>query len=241
MKRLVVTTALACIALPAMAVRADSKDVDKQILGAWKLEFTTPDGVERTPVVLVGRQYTKYAAWHVGDDQIEPFTDVQLKDDTLVGTIKPQGQPDITVTLEAKQTAANQCEGIGKYKDEDGEAGSWKFTGQRVPLSSFDDVETWVLSFVTPDDEQHSPSITVFSKDSNLCAWYSGKDHELPASKLSVDGDQVEMTISAESAEAKKVNVVFRGTVDGDTVKGNAEFNVEGETGSFEFTGKRKS
>jgi len=239
MKRIVLTTALACVVLPAMTVMADSTDVDKQMLGAWKLEFTTPDGVERTPVVLVGRQYTRYAAWHVSDDQLEPFTDVQLKDDILAGTIKPQEQPNVTVTLEAELTAENQCEGTGRYKSEDGETGSWNFTGQRASLSSFDEVETWNLSFVTPDDERHSPSITVISQDGELYAWYSGKDHELPASKFSVDGDLVEMTISAESAESKKVNVRFRGTVHGDTVKGNAEFNMEGETGSFEFSGKR--
>ena len=207
MKRIVLTTVLVCIALPAMVVRADSNDVDKQILGAWKLEFTTPDGVERTPLVLVGRQYDKYAAWHVGDNRIEPFTGVQLKDDILVGTIKPQEEPNVTVTLEATLTAEDRWGGTGKYKADDGETASWEFTGKRVCLSSFDEVETWVLSFVSPDDERHSPSITVFSKNGNLHAWYSGKDHKLPASKLTVDGDQVEMTISAESVEAKKVKV----------------------------------
>lgn len=241
MKRIVLMTAFACLVSPAMSVRADSDDVDKQILGAWKLEFTAPDGVERTPTVIVGRQYEKYVAWYIGDEQPESFKDVQLKDDMLVGTIRPKERPDVTVTLEAKLKAENECEGTGKFESADGETGSWKFTGQRIGLSEFDEVMTWKLSFVTPDDQQHSPTITVVSKDSELYAWYSGKDVELPALRISVDGDRVEMKMIGESSEGAKVDVTFRGTVDGDNVKGDAEFRIESENGSFSFTGKRTS
>jgi len=234
-------TAIACLASPAVAARADSDDVDKQILGAWKLEFTTPDDVARTPVVIVGRQYEKYIAWYVGDDEPEAFTNVQLKDDTLVGTIKPKERPDVTVTLEAKLKAEDECEGIGRFTSEDGDTGSWNLTGKRIGLSEFDEVMTWKVSFTTPDEKQHAPTVTVVEKDGQFYAWYSGKDHELPALKLTVDGDQVEMKMVADSAEGAKVDVTFRGTVDGDSIKGNAKFRIEGESGSFPFTGERTS
>jgi hypothetical protein len=234
-------TALACCVLHAVDVTADSDDVDKQILGAWKLECTTPDGVARTPIVIVGRQYEEYVAWYVGDDQPEAFKDVQLKDDTLVGTINPKVEPNVTVTLEAKLKAENECEGTGKFRSADGKTGSWNFTGKRIDLSEFDEVMTWKLSFVSPDEKQHSPTVTVVEKDGELYAWYSGKDHELPAVKISVDGDRVEMKMTAESPEGAKVDVTFRGTVDGDNVAGKVEFRVEGESGSFAFTGKRTS
>lgn len=241
MKRLVMLTAIACLVSPAVAARADSDDVDKEVLGVWKLEFTAPDGVARTPIVIVGRQYEEYVAWYVGDDGPESFTNVQLKDDTLVGAIKPKEQPDVTVKLEAKLKAENECEGTGKFTSADGDTGSWKFTGKRIGLSEFDDVMTWKLSFTTPDEKQHTPTVTVVEKDGEFYAWYSGKDHELPALKLTVDGDHVEMKMAADSPEGAKVDVTFRGTVDGDSIKGDAEFRIEGESGSFPFTGQRTS
>ncbi|MHB8971594.1 MAG: hypothetical protein ACYC3X_18515 [Pirellulaceae bacterium] len=89
MNRFVMWTALACCAMPAL-VKADSSDVDQKIVGVWKLQFTTPDGVQRAPYVIVGRQYQTYVAWYIGDKQPEKFRDVQLKGETLVGTIIPR-------------------------------------------------------------------------------------------------------------------------------------------------------
>jgi hypothetical protein len=241
MKRLVMMTALACLALPTVVV-ADSKEIDQQIVGAWKLDFTAPDGVRRTPIVVVGRQYQKYVAWYVEKDQPEPFQNVQLRDDLLVGTISPQERPDITVTLESRLAAPDRCTGTARYRSKDGsDSGSWNFTGQRVNPSSFDEVMTWKLSFTTPDYQQHSPTITVVSQGDKLYAWYSGKDHELPATAISVDGNRVEMKISAVSPEGSPIDVTFRGTVNGDEVSGNAEFRMPGDSGGFAFKGKRAS
>jgi hypothetical protein len=241
MRQLLTIAALTCIALATTTVKADSSDIDGDVLGAWQLRFTASDGLERTPVVLVGHQYGNYDAWYVGDDEIQPFEEVQLKDDVLVGTIAPKDEAGIKVTVEAKITAENQCEGEGRFKTADGESGAFDFTGKRLSLDAADDVTTWKLSFVTPDEEQHSPTLTVIEAGDKLYAWYSGKDHEMPASDLSLDGDQVTMTLSASTPDGQKVKVKFRGTVNDDEVAGDVEFKVEGETGSFPFTGKRAS
>ncbi|MHB8864671.1 MAG: hypothetical protein ACYC6N_19875 [Pirellulaceae bacterium] len=242
MKRIVLMTALACFALPIVSVAADPGDLDRQILGAWRLQFTAPDGVSRTPVVILGRQYDEYVAWYVGDGKPQPFQDVQLQGDTLVGKLDPQERPDVTVMLESKLTAENQCTGTAKYKSKTGnDAGQWSFTGQRMEPSSFDEQMTWKLHFTTPDNQQHAPTITVVSKEGKRYAWYSGKDHELPARSINVQGDRVEMTISAQSPEGSRVDVTFRGTIEGDNVQGTAEYHMQGDTGSFPFQGKRTS
>lgn len=241
MKRFGMMTALACLAFSGVVAKAAPSDVDKQVLGPWKLQMTTPDGVDRDPTVIVGRQFEKYVAWYVDDDEPQRFKEVRIEDDTLVGTIRPQERPEIRVTLRARLSGENACEGTGEYRAESGDSGSWSFTGKRVPLSSFDEVMTWKLSFVSPDGERHDPTVTVVTKNSKHYAWYSGSDHELPASSIRVDGDRVEMKIAAETAEGTKVDVTFRGTVDGDRVEGNAEYDLEGDTGSFPFTGKRSS
>jgi hypothetical protein len=211
------------------------------VLGVWQLEFTTPDGMDRNPTIVVGRQYEKYVAWYVSDQGAQPFKDVRMEGEALVGKIVPKEQSDVTVTLKAELKSENECAGTGSYVDEYGDSGSWNFTGKRLSPSSVGEVTTWNLSFVTPDGQRHDPTVTVVSVGSKYYAWYSGKDHELPASKLSVDGDRVEMELAAETAEGDKVNVTFRGTVDGEKIAGSAEFDMQGETGEFAFQGTRKS
>jgi hypothetical protein len=241
MNRFVMGTALACFLMPAL-VKADSSDVDRKIVGAWKLQFTTPDGVQRTPFVILGRQYSTYVAWYIGDKQPEKFRDVQLKGDTLVGTINPQEHPGITVTLESKLQGENQCVGTATFRSSDGQdTGQWTFRGQRMTPSTFDEATTWKLNFVTPDNQKYEPTITVVTEGGKMYAWFSGRDHELPARSITVQGDNVVMSMTAETPEGAQVDVTFRGTVSGDEVKGMAEYRLGNDSGSFPFLGKRAS
>jgi hypothetical protein len=56
-----------------------------------------------------------------------------------------------------------------------------------------------------------------------------------------VNGDRVEMTIAGTLSDGAQVKVTFRGTVNGDRVQGTADYDLEGEAGSFSFTGPRAS
>ena len=241
MKRFAVWTVLVCLAMPALAKADSGNDLDQHVVGAWTLEMTDPEGVRRTPMVIVGRQYEKYVAWYIGKDQPEAIQDVQLKGETLVGSLKPQERPGITVTLEATWTGDGKCQGTAKYGDNAGNSGSFGFTGQRVPMSEFDEVSTWKLSFVSPDHEKHEPTLTVVTKDGKMYAWYGSRDHQLPARSLNVQGGTAVVSLTAQTAEGEQIDVTFRGTVTDDTVEGTVEYQVGSESGSFPFEGKRES
>ena len=133
-------TLIACFVLPAVAWSAVPSEIDEQIIGGWQLKMTTPDGEDREPIVLIGRHYDRYAAWYVGQQGMEPMKDVQLKDDVLIGKITPKEQPDVSVTLEARLTDKDTCQGVGKYRSADGDAGSWDFAGKKLSLSSAGEV-----------------------------------------------------------------------------------------------------
>ena len=93
-----------------------------------------------------------------------------------------QEHPGVEVTLESRLTAENQCAGTAKFRSKNGgDAGSFNFKGERMPLSSFNDVSTWKLQFTAPDNEKHDATITVVAHGGKHYAWYSGRDHELPA------------------------------------------------------------
>lgn len=241
MKRIVMLTAIACSVWTSWAAKVHANEMDQYILGAWKLQFTAPDGEQHAPVIVVGREYQKYVAWYVANDTPQPFQNVQLDSETLKGTIQPSEHPGITVKVAARSTGADQCAGTASYRSSDGDTGEWNFKGERLQLSSFDETSTWKLNFTSPDYEQHTPTITVVSHNGRWYAWYSGKNHELPARSVRVDGNRVEMKISAQSPDGPRVDVTFRGTVNGDSVRGEAEYQLEGDTGSFPFRGQRVS
>lgn len=238
MKRSVVMSALACLVLFALSTAVQAAGLEKDAVGPWQLKFTTPEGEQETPVVVVGWQHGQYLAWHVNGDDVQPFQDVKLQGDTLVGTIAPGEEPGVMLKVKSRLSGENQCKGVINYKT-DQEAGSLTFTGQRIGLSAFDDVQTWKLDFVAPNYKKYTPTVTVAAKGDNVHAWVSGESHQLPASKVTVDGDRVEMRLTAESAEGDDVDLLFRGTVKKDTVKGKVQYDAPTDTGSFPFSGKR--
>ena len=232
--------ALALLVLPASA--NELEPVAKDIIGVWKLDFTTPDGVKRTPLVIVGRQRQELVAWLVEKDKPEALKDVCLKDDSVVATFKPKEHGGkLTVTLEARLEKEDVCCGKAKYAFEDGESGSWEFTGKRIPVSKFEKAARWNLSFTTPDYEQHDALVTLVSVGDKEYGWYSGKDYELPMLEVSTKGGELVMSVTAKTEDGEKVEVTFRGTVQGDHVEGAAEYFLEGDSGVFAFTGDLES
>ena len=96
--------------------------------------------------MIVGRQFTKYVAWYIGDQGPEAFQKVEIKGETLVASLNPQEHPGMEVALESHLTGENQCAGTAKFRSKSGgDAGSFEFKGKRLTLSSFNDVSTWKL------------------------------------------------------------------------------------------------
>ena len=153
MKLLSCVTVLALVVLPADA--ADLDPVIKDIAGAWQLDFTTPDDVKRTPTVLVGRQHDELVAWYIGrQKKVESFKAVRLLDDALRLTIVPEEKKgEVTATFEARLKEDGVCHGVAEYSTNDGDSGTWEFTGRRLSASDFDEVLEWKIEFETPDYE----------------------------------------------------------------------------------------
>ena len=226
--------------LPANA--ADVNSAAKDVIGAWRLEFTSPDGVKRTPTVVVGRQHNELVAWYIESAEPEPFKDVRLKDDSLLLTIEPaEYNGDATVTVEARLKEDNVCRGAAKCVLKNGERESWDFSGRRLGESDFDDVTQWDLAFVAPDNQQQKATVTVVTKGAQAYAWYTSEDYDLPAKQMSVNGNDVVMSITAKGPDGNTIDATFRGSIAGDRVSGTAAYSVEGSSGTFPFSGKRKS
>lgn len=100
LSRLIVMSSLALVTSSALGAVDERSAVDQDLLGVWQLKFTTPDGIVRDPVMIVGRQYESYLAWQIVGGRAEPFKSVRLRGETLTLTIDPSQEPDVSVTLE---------------------------------------------------------------------------------------------------------------------------------------------
>lgn len=225
-------------ALPASG--ANVKAIAPEIVGAWRLTFTTPDGVERTPTVVIGRQHDELAAWYIDKGEPEAFKDVRIADDSLEMTIVPREKDGrATVRLVAQADGENRCSGQAEWRLTNGDAGQCEFTGERIEPADLDQVAKWKLSFTTPEGETREPTLHVFEKGETLYGWFVDDDYELLAKSLKVDNDRATLAIAAKLADGATAEVTFRGTIDGSSVCGDAEYDVEGDRGSFSFTGKQ--
>lgn len=230
--------ALVCVAPWGLVPAQDRDHLDEQILGAWQLEFTTPDGAERRPLMILGREHDRYVAWGVLDGKPEPFRSVEIQGDSLIATIEPSAFPDVTVTLECGLAGDNRCSGVGRYRSTGGDdAGEWTLTGRRLGAADFDEHSTWRLAFDVPGDGPHEPLVTVVSRDGVWYGWYRGLDHDLPVRSLDVSGDRVTMVVAGTMADGQSVEATFAGTVSGDLVKGTVTIRAGGESSEVPFEG----
>lgn len=240
MKTFVSIAACAVVALPAAA--ADVDKAARKAVGAWQLEFTTPENDQRTPIVIVGRQRDELVAWYVAEAEPEEFSEVKLDGEDLQLTFRPaKFQGEIPVTFASRLQESGACAGSIEYETNDGDSGSFDFAGNRIEPSDFDNTTAWSISFVTPDGAPREARVTALTKGNETYGWYSSEDYEIPAKKLTKEGDSVVMSMSVKTEEGETVDVTFRGTIDGDNISGDAEYSIRDESGSFPFSGKRAS
>jgi len=233
--RLLVAIACGAACLPLSAQVRD--ELDARILGAWQLEFTTPDGVTRRPLVMLGRQYDSHVAWAVLDGEPQAFRSVEIVDDTLVATIEPAAFPGMTVTLESGLDGENRCSGIGRFKTAEGETGEWRLTGRRLDPADFEDQSVWKLRFDVPGDERHEPLVTVVAHEGQWYGWYQGSDHDVPVTSIDVDGDKVRMVVASTLDDGDDVEATFAGTLAGDSVEGTVTICVGDDSEVVPFDG----
>lgn len=103
-----------------------------------------------------------------------------------------------------------------------------------LPLAAADLTGAWDVT-VDIGGNTGNPVITLKQEGNNLTGTYKGMLGEAPL-KGTVDGSKVRWEFTADY-DGNKFNVVYSGTVDGDTIKGAIDFGGQAEG---TFTAKKK-
>lgn len=93
---------------------------------------------------------------------------------------------------------------------------------------------TWAITVRAPDGNV-AIQMTLRAEDGKLTGTFSGDRGSGDIRGGSVDGNAVEVTIGAQSEGSEASDWVFRGTLDGDSMKGSVTTTL----GNFEFTGSK--
>jgi len=91
---------------------------------------------------------------------------------------------------------------------------------------------TWKLTLTTQQGTSN-PTVTFKQDGENLTGTYKGRFGESPL-KGTIKGNDITFTVKL-SVQGQDLELVYTGTVDGDSMKGKAKF----PQGEAEFTGKK--
>src|SRR5262249_61447954 len=111
--------------------------------------------------------------------------------------------------------------------------------GAAADIRPGDLVGTWNLTFTDPDGREYAP-VLVLSRDGDhlkgMLNQLGGAD--LAAKEVSLKGGELTFQVSG-THEGTPYTLTFRGKPEGDSIRGEVEYQHEGNTGSFAFEGKR--
>jgi hypothetical protein len=92
----------------------------------------------------------------------------------------------------------------------------------------------WKLTLETPNGAAN-PSVVLKQDGEKLTGTYKGRFGESPL-EGAVKGKEIKFTVKV-NAQGQEIQLVYAGTVEGDTMKGKVKF---GDMGEADFTGKKE-
>jgi hypothetical protein len=93
----------------------------------------------------------------------------------------------------------------------------------------------WAINVETPQGSG-TPSVVFKQDGETLTGTYKGRLGEVPL-KGTITGNDIKFSVTV-SPQGQELVIEYKGTVDGDTMKGKAKF---GDFGEGNFTGKKKA
>jgi len=97
---------------------------------------------------------------------------------------------------------------------------------------------TWKLKLEGANGNPFESTLKLSAEDDKLKGTYAGRFGEHPAQDLKLDGDQLSWKVDAQR-NGRQFKGVYKAKLEGNTIKGNLEFDLGGSTGTMEFTGER--
>jgi len=113
------------------------------------------------------------------------------------------------------------------------------FAGTVRPAEEKDVVGTWKLKYDPGNGETREPVLKITRDKAGLKAEFTDGDNKLTVKEIRLKEGELHFKLEGEH-NGEAVSVVYKGKPEGDSIKGVAEWDYQGKTGTFEFEGKRE-
>ncbi len=229
--------------LPLMAVLAfgltasvQAADEVKDPTGTWMWEYDYGQGPIDSTLVLKNKDGKLTGYYDNGDAKVD-ITKGEFKDDKFTAEmiLDMDGQ-ELTVELKG-EVSDDELEGLITV-DIGGEILEFDWEAERGLLPA-DVVGTWELEINSPDGQVFTPKVTIEEKEGKLTGTYDSTEAgQFDLTEVEIEDGQLKFEVTVE-IDGNELALDFEGHARGENLAGELEYEVAGQTGEAEFTGKR--
>lgn len=203
--------------------------------GDWEL-VATSDGGTFEPKLVIVHDGDKLEGLYIWDEGTQvAIKEAKLNDKELTFKVEHDFSGDTIVVVYTVTTDGDSLKGKADY-DLGGQTGTATIEGKRVKAA--DVAGTWNLTLTSDDGQSFDVTAKLEQGADGLKGSYTGPAGDAEISDASVKGDKVAFKVSRER-DGQTIVIEYEGKVDGDTMKGEAEYDFGGQSGAFKFEGKR--
>lgn len=225
---------------PEFEINAKRHIGKRDVLGTWNFDFTSPDGVHRTPTLVISEKDDKLVGEMSANGESQKIEAIQMTDDGFWFEYETPFQGS---TLGLKYTCkprGNQLTGTVEY-DFEGNGGDFDVEAKRKQLSEKDQplLGKWEFSMTTPDGIAVKSTLAITETEGQFSAKLNGQGKDFEIKGLEVKNGEVKFDFSNEH-DGLNVDLMWVSSIKSqDEMEGVLSFSVEGNTGDIPIAGKR--
>lgn len=206
------------------------------IAGAWKVQITTVAGQNLEASVKLKQDGGKLTGVYIRGDSEIPIQEAKLQDDELTfQVVRDQGGQKLTMKYSGK-VAGDVIKGKVEFEF-GGQTGSMRLEAKRVKAVA-NAAGTWKLTTATDFGRTFEHTVKLTQAGDHVSGVYLGQQGETAIANARIEGDDLSFQVTRER-DGKKFTLRYQGKVTGDTLKGNVEYDFDGQAGTLVFTGQR--
>lgn len=225
---------------PEFEIIAERHIGKRDVLGTWEFDFTSPDGVHRTPTLAIAEKNKKLVGEISANGDSQSIDHVELTDS---GFSFEYETPYEGATLELKyicKPRGNELTGTVEYQI-DGNGGQFDVEAKRKQLSKKDQslLGKWEFNITTPDGNTVTSTLELTESNGQFSAKLNGQGKDFEIEALEVKNGEVKFDFTNEH-DGVNVDLMWVSSIKSEgEMEGVLTFSVDGNSGDIPISGKR--
>jgi hypothetical protein len=203
--------------------------------GTWLLVATSEGGTFEPKLHLKHDGDTLDGKYEWTEDVVVEIKDGKIVDGEVTFTVTHDFNGEEIVVKYKVKPEGDKLAGSAEY-DLSGQTGTAEIEGKRGTAASV--AGSWSITIAGENGETYETKAKLTQDGDTISGDYEGPAGEAKISDAKLEGDKLSFTVARER-DGQKLVLNYKGTLDGDTLKGDVEFDFNGDTRTTTFEAKR--